>query len=225
MTPLELTNPYAALHGRKRIFGHGMGERLPAGHVVERARATQTRLIEVVSDYIADAIDTRLQQINSPEERGSRMEYAAGDLVLVHRKKAIQGDKLSRIWDGPYEVVGHGSSGTASYLLRSCLDSKHSEEHHDECKLFLYRDMRDVVRTAKAGTGYKDVDEILGHTGRAKTGRNAYAFRVRYERPFRHERFDEDLSWKDVNKTEAYKKYREDNARARLPPSTQGPQM
>ena len=204
------------------LFENDIGRRLPACYVVRRARATQSKMIEVVSDFLADAIDVRLQQKHSTDELESRMEYAKGDFVLVHRKKAIQGDKLKPPFDGPYEVMGPGSSGSASYLLRAVIDSRLSEEHRDEMKLFLFRDMSELVKTAKAGKGYKDVDRIISHTGSKKTGARAYSFRVRYERPFDRERFDEDLSWKDVNRTNAYNKYRDEHPEYRLPESEQG---
>ena len=56
-----------------------------------------------------------------------------------------------------------------------------------------------------------------GPSGR---GVQTWQFKVRYAKPFAHERYDDWLVWKDIQATNAYAKYRSDHPGLKLKEST-----
>ena len=213
LTPRQLLNPCS---GKRATL---MDATMSVKGYIGRWIDTQNSLIELVRCEMANWIDSRMKQIKS-EGAVSRMTYDKGDFVLVQNKQKIRTSKLKRPFTGPYEVLGQGSAGTDSYQLFEVLTGKESEHHRDELKLFNYRSMDELVPMAMAGTDFVNIARVVSHTGKGKTGSDAYRFKVQCEGS------DDEVfesTWEDVNRSNAYIRYREQHPEFGLPPTTQAP--
>ena len=195
-----------------------MKDTLPAGKYLSAYLRTQSELIELIRGELARWIDVRLVEIHGDGvERG--MTFEPGDFVLVmNTRKNIGRSKFNRPLTGPYEVLGKATQGSDSYQLFEVLTGNEYVQHRDEMRLFNYRSMDDLVPMAMSGTAFVNVESVLSHSGSSKTGAVAYRFKCKAE--------DGDVfesSWEDVNRSNAYIKYREQHPEFKLPPTTQAP--
>lgn len=212
LSPRQILFPWL---DRRGLF---MKDTLPAGKYLSAYLRTQSELIELVRGELARWMDVRLVEIHGDGvERG--MTFEPGDFVLVkNTRKNIGRSKFNRPFTGPYEVLGKATQGSDSYQLFEVLTGNEYVQHRDEMKLFNYRSMDDLVPMAMSGTAFVNVESVLSHSGSSKTGAVAYRFKCKAE--------DGDVfesSWEDVNRSNAYIKYREQHPEFKLPPTTQAP--
>ena len=194
-----------------------LDDSVDVGRYMQQWIKTQNHLIELVRCELAEWMDSRLRHIKA--ERSTKcMTYEPGDFVLVRSMAKIGRSKLARPFTGPFEVLGPGSTGSGMYELFEVLTGEQREEHRDQLKLFHYRSMDDLVPMAMGGTDFVNLKCIISHVGSRKTGANAYRFMVESEEGDVFE-----SNWNDVNRSNAYIRYRQEHPEFRLPESTQAP--